>query len=462
MPGHLNNEFEVRNLNFLTLQQTGNLLFVPSYSDLNTVYKKIEEAKTPDQKTQMLEEMGEYCTQVLLDLKEKEEARRDRELKRHLDMEEAFNKEHQFTEWVHVGKPPNTLVTIEDIDKWYGEDTRKETKKLFAIRHLNSQKERFVELVKDAIDAGALEVYERHDDFLRCRFRRHEIFHWLGNARIVDELKREHIIIIPIVDEMIELHKTSESQSEPAPKTNEEQKQTTPSSQPEKEAGYSFKWNGAAWDTTFRGKSLKSTKDTDGMSYIAILLCCAIAERDDKFKHDDKIDSVKLYGLCKAYGGGVTPRMEENFLDEEGQLSGAAQSHPQQEIITSKIIKETENEIQVLKEKLEELKLGSDTLQNTKKIEDHEHEIHNREHYLKKTTRPDPKNSGKRIPKNFTGPSRGASGKIHHALKKAYQNIEKSSPGLAAHLKESIKSENNKFEYWPPDSIIPDWSITLK
>ena len=225
MPGHLNNEFEIRNLFFLTLQQAGNLLFVPSYSDPATVFKKIVEAQIPGQKTEMRVEMGLSCTQVLLDLQEKEEAKRNRALQRHFDREEAFNKEHQFTEWVHVGNPPNTLVTIEDIEKWYGEDTRKEAQTLFAIRHLDAQKERFVELVKDAMDAGALEVYERNEDFLHCRFRRHDIFHWLGNAGIVDELKREHIIIIPIVDEMIELHGVSEWHLEP---TNENPEQSTP------------------------------------------------------------------------------------------------------------------------------------------------------------------------------------------------------------------------------------------
>ena len=224
----------------------------------------------------------------------------------------------------------------------------------------------------------------------------------------------------------------------------------------------SFKRNGAVWDITFQRQALETVKNTDGMHYIAILLERATACQNDSFRHESKVDSVELYEFCKADGGGVSSQTDQSFLDEGGRLSGAAKSHPQQEIVTPEIIKETEKKIRVLKERIEEFKTLSDTSENIKKIDDYEDKIKELEDYLKKTIRPDPKHPGKRIPVNFTGPSRSASEKIHHALKKAYKNIERESPDLATHLRESIASEDNKFQYRPLNGIIPDWWVPLK
>lgn len=292
-------------------------------------------------------------------------------------------------------------------------------------------------------------------DFDNCGFRSNDLYYCIREMGILDEMREEKLV----VDKRLESRIQESSKPEP---TQPELKAVPQSEESQKEPDYSFKSNGAVWDITFHGKALPSVKDTDGMSYIAILIERAIAGRDDYFKHESKIDSAELYAFCKADDKGVNPLVEENFLDNEGRLSGAAKSHPQQGITTTEIIRETEREIKVLNERLKELKTCEDTPENLKKIDECEHEIHEREEYLKRTTRPDPKHPGKRIPVNFTSPSRNASRKIHHALKKSYKNIEQVHPDLANHLQKFISSKDNQFQYCPPEGLISGWTVTLK
>ena len=215
------------------------------------------------------------------------------------------------------------------------------------------------------------------------------------------------------------------------------------------------------WRITFMKKELGLIKDSDGMRYISIILK----------NRPNLIGSQHLYGFNPTPERGVNAKdiiktikaKDEGFLDSEGKLSGIAHQHLGQETID-------ENYLEDLKKAQKELKEAIDTIKQGNYLGDSslENELHNKEDklktlndFMKKSMKPE-RGTRKAVPTTFDSEAKDASGKIQHALKTAYENIQKESPELAEHLKGSIKRKNNQFSYNPPSDSLVDWEVTLK
>jgi len=181
-------EHQIRNLNYPTLRQIANLLFVPSLFDLFSIYRNLHQAQPPWMKDYLNESVGYIGTIELLKIKDNLETRAG-------------------------------YIEPEEIIKKYGKTTELETKKTLMLKYVDGEMTKFIDLVRDAVEAKDLEVYAWHDDFLLCKFRRHSIFHWMGNIGTVDNLKEMHLIIAPLLNKMIEKHRkpppTPEASAQP-------------------------------------------------------------------------------------------------------------------------------------------------------------------------------------------------------------------------------------------------------
>lgn len=205
------------------------------------------------------------------------------------------------------------------------------------------------------------------------------------------------------------------------------------------------------WRITFKGKELGLVTDTDGMKYIYLIL-----------SEEEPIPSEGLYRFCKMPEQ-ENKGIDESFLDKDKKLSGIATQHPEDPMLDEICLKDLKDAKKELEKTIDEIKdtnyLGNDHLEaelyekeeQLKKIKDH----------LRQNTKPD-KKTGKIKPTAFTSEAKKASGKIHHALKTAYNNIKKESPELATHLQETIKSENNQFFYKPYEDNSVIWEVVLK
>ena len=130
----------------------------------------------------------------------------------------------------------------------------------------------------------------------------------------------------------------------------------------------------------------------------------------------------------------------------------------------------SENYLEDLKKAQKELQEAINTIKQGNYLGDPslENELHNKEDklkvlkdFMKKSMKPE-RGTRKAVPTTFDSEAKDASGKIQHALKTAYENIQKESPELAEHLKGSIKRKNNQFSYSPPSDSLVDWEVTLK
>jgi len=173
-------------------------------------------AASPEERTHIKENVALSSTETLLKIKDRMEA-----------------------------LPNRGFIEVEKIHQMYGKNTLEGAKRTFALWHLEYERKRFVDLVKDAIEGGGLKVYEKHDDFLLSRFRSGDIFIWFGDTGVVDELRKKHLIINPLINQIIDKFRgrkhnpTKESEPiQPQKKTklaSEDSKVISLSDQPESE-----------------------------------------------------------------------------------------------------------------------------------------------------------------------------------------------------------------------------------
>ena len=114
------------------------------------------------------------------------------------------------------------LTPIEDLKNTLAEPIREIAIKVRVEMHIRETLEQFRGWGQVQMDAGFLRVIgEKKSRFAHCRFLSNEVFNWLGKEGIVDELRKRHITITPIVDEMIaKVESAPTTKPEPAVKGN--------------------------------------------------------------------------------------------------------------------------------------------------------------------------------------------------------------------------------------------------
>jgi hypothetical protein len=276
------------------------------------------------------------------------------------------------------------------------------------------------------------------------KIKKEEMCAWLMEKRILG-LVKDRGIEVPVKNvKFIEETAKEIPEPEPAPQPQVEPTEDGPEN--------SFKPDGQDnWRINFKGEELSLIKGSDGMRYISLIL-----------EKKEPIPSEQLYRFCKMVEQGEE-RVDETFFDKDKKLFGIATQHPKDPTMDGAYLKDLKDAKKELEEGIDAIKkadyLGNDLLEvelykkedQLKKINDH----------LSKNTRPD-KKTGKTKPTDFASEAKKASGKIHHALKTAYNNILKESPDLVEHLKSAIKSKDNQFSYKPPKENHIVWEVILK
>ena len=259
-----------------------------------------------------------------------------------------------------------------------------------------------------------------------------DVFQWFLDEGVLEYYESERFVIRKELYDLVKRFAKGEEDSEPTPPQVETIENVSENS---------FKPEGQDnWWITFKGKRLGLVKALDGMRYVSLIL-----------NQEKPIPSDQLYGFCE--------KPEQDIKSDQRQETiGGGQGTVDWDTIND--LKKAEKvfigEIDVIK--AEDYLSNEELREALNEKEDQIEEIRN---YLNKNTRPD-KNTGKIKLTEFASEAKNASGRIHHALKTAYDKIRKESPELAEHLKSAIKSKNNKFSYNPPKDSLIDWDVTLK
>ena len=311
-------------------------------------------------------------------------------------------------------------------------NARKGVRDLFEEAFLNG------DLKGESSTRGYIPIYQK--------IKKGELCAWLMGKRILDLLE-DKVIEVPAEHVgAIEGAAKEKPQAVPEPASQ-------PQAEPTEDAPEnSFKPDGQDnWRVFYRGESLGLVNATHGMQYISLILF-----------NKKAIPAEELHRFCKMVAQ-EEERADETFFDKDKKLYGFATQHLEDPTLDRAYLKDLKKAEKELEERIDEIKkanyLGNDSLEG--ELYEKEEKLKEITDYLSKNTRPD-KKTGKTKPTTFDSEAKDASGNIHHALKGAYKNIQKESPKLAEHLKDSIERKNNQFFYKPHEDNSVIWEVVLK